>query len=119
MKAYESVVKKGTPVKRAAKQFCVPVQTLRDRVKGHKDPFNFEQGGETVLTHEEEETLVEHVETMAQLGYGYSNIQLQHIAGELGFDLGKKKTNKTLSNYWLYGFLKRWEGRLAYLNPRK
>ena len=119
LKAYEAVVKAGTPVKRAAVQFGVPVQTLRDRVKGHIDPVSFQVGGETILKSEEEETLVEHVEIMAQLGYGYSNIQLQHLAGELAYDLGKRTSMKALSNNWLYGFLNRWEHRLVSLNPRK
>ena len=56
---------------------------------------------------------------MAQLGYGYSNIQLQHLSGELAFDMGRRKENKPLSNNWLYGFLRRWNDRLSTLNPRK
>ena len=76
LRAYEAVVSEGVPVKMAAKKIAVPVQTLRDRVKGYIDHQNFQSGGETVITKEEEETLVNHVETMAQLGYGYSNIQL-------------------------------------------
>ena len=56
---------------------------------------------------------------MAQLGYGYSNIQLQHLSGELAFDMGRRKENKPLSNNWLYGFLRRWTDRLSTLNPRK
>ena len=119
LRAYEAVVSEGVPVKTAAKKFAVPVQTLRDRVKGYIDPQNFKTGGETVLTKEEEETLVNHVETMAQLGYGYSNIQLQHLSGELAFDMGRRKENKPLSNNWLYGFLRRWNDRLSTLNPRK
>ena len=56
---------------------------------------------------------------MAQLGYGYSNIQLQHLSGELAFDMGRRKENKPLSNNWLYGFLRCWNDRLSTLNPRK
>ena len=119
VKAYKLVVKAGTPVKTAAVQFGVPVQTLRDTVKGHIDPVNFQVGGETILKSEEEETLIEHVEAMAQLGYGYSNIQLQHLAGELAYDLGKSTSMKALNNKWLYGFLNRWEHRLISLNPRR
>ena len=115
----ETLLRAYEAVKTAAKKFAVPVQTLRDRVKGYIDPQNFKTGGETVLTKEEEETLVNHVETMAQLGYGYSNIQLQHLSGERAFDMGRRKENKPLSNNWLYGFLRRWNDRLSTLNPRK
>ena len=110
---------KKIPIDRAAKLYGVPAQTLRDRVKGHVNPVSYAFGGETTFSKAEEETLVEHVETVAHLGYGLSNIQLQHLAGEMAFDMGKKKKNKPMSNNWLYGFLSRWEGRLASVNPRK
>lgn len=106
-------------MKRAARQYGVPVQTLRDRVKGSVDPFNFKQGKETSFTIEEELTLVEHIETMAQLGYGFSNTALKHTAGELAFDLKRKNNNKPLSNNWLYAFLKRWSHRLTSIKPSK
>jgi hypothetical protein len=118
LKAYEAV-KTGVPVQRAAKQFGIPEQTLRDRVKGYVDPNSCSSGGETFFSKEEEETLVDHVETLSQLGYGYSNTQLQHLAGEMAFDLGKKSRNKAMSNNWLYGFLRRWNSRLASFTPRK
>lgn len=94
----------------------MPVQTLRDRVKGHVDALNF--GGETVFTHEEELTLVEHLETLAQLGYGATNSKLQHLAGDLAFALNKRPSSKPLSGNWLYGFLNRWEDRISSIRPR-
>lgn len=103
-------------VRRAAKQFNVPVQTLRDRVKGRIDPSNL--GNEvTLFSHEEELSLVEHVEVLAQLGYGITNNKLKDLGGELAEVLGKKKTSKSLSNCWLYGFLERWRGRVRSLKP--
>ncbi|XP_053374341.1 uncharacterized protein LOC128546943 [Mercenaria mercenaria] len=99
--------------------FGVPSRTLRDRVLGHIDAGNYCMGGETLFTRDEEETLVEHVETLAELGYGYTNVRLQQLAGELAFDLGKKKINKAMSNNWLAGFLRRWNDRLSSVNPRK
>ena len=77
--------------KKPQKNLAVPVQILRDSVKGYINPQTFQSGGETVLTKEEKATLVNHVETMAQLGYGYSNIQLQHRSGELVFDMDRRK----------------------------
>ena len=55
---------------------------------------------------------------MAQLGYGYTHIQLQHLAGELAHSLERRQTSKPLSNNWLYVFLQRWKDRLSSLNPR-
>ena len=45
--------------------------TLGDKVIGLVDPNNDERG-----THDEL-NLVEHVEILAQLGYGYTNMQLK------------------------------------------
>jgi hypothetical protein len=50
------------------------------------------------LSNEEEDILVEHAEVMAQLGYGFSNRQFQHLAGELMKTLGLRPNNKPLSN---------------------
>ncbi|XP_053394116.1 uncharacterized protein LOC123523838 [Mercenaria mercenaria] len=113
-----SAVKNGLAVKAASRQFGVPAQTLRDRVKGYIDPINCNPGPDTMLSKEEELTIVEHVETMSQLGYGYSNVQLQDLAGELAHSLGRRTSSKALSNCWLYGFLNRWNSRLTSLNPR-
>ncbi|XP_052258935.1 uncharacterized protein LOC127863447 [Dreissena polymorpha] len=116
--AYAAVKENGMPVKRAALTYNVPIQTLRDRVKGKVDPFNIGLGSELIFSKEEETGLVEHLESMSQLGYGYTNVQVQHLAGELAEHLGKRPTNKPLSINWLYGFLKRWTGRLSSIKPR-
>jgi transposase-like protein len=119
LKTYQLVKQKGVRVQKAARMFGVPPQTLRDRVLGHIHAKTFLYGGDTLFTHEEKKSLVEHVETLAELGYGYSNVRLQQLAGELAHDLGKKKENKAMSNKWLTGFLKCWNDRLTSLNPRK
>lgn len=98
----------------------VPAQTLRDRIKGYVDPDALcKTGPDTTLTQEQEEVLVSHVETMAELGYGYSNNKLKHLAGEMAYDLKAKQYNKPMSNNWLYGFLRRWSTRLSSLKPSK
>ncbi|KAH3735800.1 hypothetical protein DPMN_042358 [Dreissena polymorpha] len=53
-------------------QFRVPVQTLRDRIKGRIDPANL-KNEVTLFSSEEELSLVEHVEVLSQLGYGITN----------------------------------------------
>lgn len=88
---------------------------MRDRVSGKVDPEDFAR--ETVLETEEELGLVEHAEQCARLGYGYSNMEMKKLAGELAFKLGRRKRDKPLSNCWLYGFLGRWRERLSTLKP--
>lgn len=117
LKAYEAVKERKVPVKTAARQFGVPENTLRDRVKGRIDPFDFCTGGDTTLSREEE-VLVEHLQAMSLLGYGYTNTKLQQVAGELAFDMGKKRKNKPMSNNWLNGFLRRWEASIKSFTPR-
>jgi len=47
-----------------------------------------------VFSHDEEIKIVEHVETMAQLGYGYTNGKLQEIAGNMANAFGKRQSIK-------------------------
>jgi hypothetical protein len=51
-------------------------------------------GGDTLFTHEEEKSLVEHAETLAELGYGYSNVKLQQLAGELAHEKERKQSHE-------------------------
>ena len=70
-------------------------------------------GAEKLLNEEEELSVLEHIETMAQLGYGPTNKKLQYFAGELAANLKHRTSNKPLRNCWLYGFLSRWKHRLT------
>ena len=74
IQAYEAVKTKRISMQRVALQFRVPVQALRDRVKGHIDPYIFHLGSGTVFIHEEELTLIDHIEAMSELGYGHRNV---------------------------------------------
>ena len=104
---------KGKPIDMAAVQFGVPAQTLRDQVIKSVNPYNFHYGGKTLFTHAEELALIEHIKEMSELGYGYSTVQLQYIAGDLAHVLGKRPSNKALSKIWLSGFLYRWSDRIT------
>lgn len=119
LNAYNEVKKTKLPVERVAAKYGIPPQTLRDRVKGLIDPKDCAAGRDTLFTADEELILVEHAEVMSQMGYGYTNIQLQHLAGDLAYDFGRRKTNKPLTNSWLYSFLGRWSQRLASRNPQR
>ena len=75
-------------------------------------------GTENLFSEEEQLSLVEHLETMAQLGYGFTNAKLTYLAGELAASFKRRATDKPLSNCWLYGFFTRWQHRLRLLKPR-
>ncbi|KAH3751341.1 hypothetical protein DPMN_185894 [Dreissena polymorpha] len=51
------------------------------------------------------------------LGYGFSNTGLQKTAGEMAFELGRRPTDKPLSNSWLYSLLNRWKENVTSLKP--
>lgn len=106
---------KKLSVRKLAIQHSVPVQTLRDRLNGKVDHYSSKN--ETIFSTEEELALVENAEQYARLGFGYSNRALQHTAGELAFKMGRRQTDKPLSNCWLYGFLKRWGSRIKSIKP--
>ena len=72
---------KDVSVLRASLQYRVPVQTLRDRAKRNNNPHTLHLGSETAFILEEELILIETIEAMAELDYGHSNLQLQHLAG--------------------------------------
>jgi len=78
MKGCKIVKNKGVAVKKAAKMYGVPQQTLRDRVLGKVDPVN--SGNETLFSREEERKLVEHLKARANLGYGLTNVFTQEIS---------------------------------------
>ncbi|KAH3810383.1 hypothetical protein DPMN_138775 [Dreissena polymorpha] len=104
-------------IKTAARNFGVQTQTLRDRVKGLVNAENPNERWRA-MTQEEEETLIERITTLSQLGYGITNAKLKQLAGELLHELGRKPDNKPMSNTWLYGFRKRWDHRIVSLKPR-
>jgi hypothetical protein len=64
--------------------FGVSAQTLRDRISGAVGHDNCRTGPSTSLSHEQKE--VNHVETIAELGYGHSNNKLKHLAGEMAYE---------------------------------
>lgn len=115
MKAYNAVKSEKISVRKAALQYGVPYQTLRDRLTGKVDIENY--GNETIFSKEEELAIVEHLQSCARLGYGFSNPGLQKTAGEMAFEFGRRPTDKPLSNSWLYSFLGRWKENITSLKP--
>ncbi|XP_052217931.1 uncharacterized protein LOC127835535 [Dreissena polymorpha] len=114
---YKAVKENHMPVDRAALAFGVPKQTLRDRVL-NKVKIGAKRGKDSLFTLGEEELLVNHIETLTQVGYGLNRAQLNVLAGELAVKLGRRNSNAKLSNGWYYNFLKRWNHRLKVIKPR-
>ena len=95
LKAEIEVNNKQLSIRRAAQEYGIPYNTLRDRVNGRIDSDNY--GKETMFSSEKELGLVEHAENSARLGYGYSNTSMQRLAGELAYTLGKRPSDKPRS----------------------
>jgi hypothetical protein len=103
---------------RASKLYNVPPTTLRDRISGRVDA-DAKVRHETILTHEEEQKLYDHITYMANIGFGYSKTSVQYMTKDFADILGKKvKAEKALSDNWFYGFTKRWP-ELKTVKPQK
>ncbi|XP_041369513.1 uncharacterized protein LOC121383507 [Gigantopelta aegis] len=107
--AYEAVKTQGMPIKKAARICSVPYSTLHDRLSGKTDIDCVKSKPDPLLSQEEEQTLVTHVEFMSSVGFGYTRTEVLNIATDLAVHLGKReKGEKTFSLQWFYGFMKRW-----------
>ena len=66
-----------------------------------------------------EKQLVEYISYMANIGYRCNKMGIQHMAREYADSLEKSvKSERSLSNCWFYGFLKRWSD-LKVVKPQK
>ena len=115
--AYQAVIKKKISANRAAISYGVPVTTLKDRISGRISLSTTSGGQYPLLSKSEEKDIVDHVHYMASVGYGYSKIDLRHIATDVAICLAKKETNDLLSDNWVTNFLKRWS-TLKLCKPR-
>ncbi|ESO89300.1 hypothetical protein LOTGIDRAFT_229168 [Lottia gigantea] len=107
--AYVDVIDKKLNVSKAAKKYCVPIQTLRDRVLGHISIDNVKSGPPPVFDCEQEARLAEHIKDMASLGYTYTRAEMINLGSEYAVHLGiKTKDDKQLSAKWFYNFMTRW-----------
>ena len=115
--AYKYVKDSNTSVRRAAFIHGVPETTLRDRILGNVDPETVTVGKAPLFQQKEELTLVNHIKTMAQLGYGYSRKESVVIASNYAVQLGKKTENQPLTIKWVKSFIKR-RPELKVVKPR-
>ena len=104
-------------IRKAAQQYGVPYQTLRDRVAGTVDPDCIQMGRSTVLSLEEEAKLVSYLNELALIGYGYTRQEVVDLASDYAVYLDIRKLDNPFSLRWFYSFLKRWPD-LTVLKPR-
>ena len=65
--AYLAVKEGASSVRKASKQFCIAMQTLRDRTSGRIDPDYVTTGRPSMFSSEEEVKLVEHLKAVSRL----------------------------------------------------
>ena len=111
-------VKGGMGLRTAARQYNVPVETLRRRVIGIVD-MDCKPGPSTVLTASEEEKLSSYVVTMSDMGFGLSREDVQVMAFRLVELSGRRHpfSNGMAGRAWMDGFLHR-HPRLTLRTPQ-
>ena len=97
-------------VYRAAREYGIPESTLRDRHLGiqHVDSLP-SHGTAPLLSREEEKSLVDHIEYMCHIGYGYSRQAFLDTAFDYAVILNKKSPDDPhFKQPWYHCFVKRW-----------
>ena len=77
--AYEAVVGQGISIKTASRPFFVPYSTLHDRINGNTKLETTRSGPDPLLSQEEEQTLVTHIELMSSLAMDTPALKLQYF----------------------------------------
>ena len=105
MAAAMEAVRGGSGINRAADEHGVPRTTLKDRVSGrvaeHAKP-----GPRPYLVPSEERQLAEHLVKAANLGYGKTKRQIQHMVERVAKEKGTLKRSR-ISDGWWRRFLER------------
>uniref|UniRef100_A0A8W8LL25 HTH psq-type domain-containing protein n=1 Tax=Magallana gigas TaxID=29159 RepID=A0A8W8LL25_MAGGI len=103
--AYLAVKGKWASVSKAAVQYNVPTQTLRDRVKGKVKLEKVTMGpAAPLLRQEEEATLVSHLKAMSSFGYGSTRKEVPNMASDYAIQLrNRTKQQKPLTLKWFRG----------------
>ena len=101
----------------AAKQFNVPITTLRDRILGNIDPETVKSGRSPLLSSLQEAELVDHLKLMADYGYGYSRQEVVDLASDLAVQLGIRDKHHPFTLNWFRSFVTKWP-EIRVLKPR-
>lgn len=86
----------------------VPITTLKDRVRGRVNIDVLKSGPAPMFTQEQEAILAAHLNTMGEVGYGYSLQETLNLATDYAVHLGLRDKQHPLSLQWLNSFLSRW-----------
>ncbi|XP_064611321.1 uncharacterized protein LOC135475379 isoform X2 [Liolophura sinensis] len=108
LNAYNMVKYENMPVQTAAKTFGVPSTTLRDRVRGNVNLESVRPGPSSLLSIEQEMTLVDHISYMASIGCGYTRSDIFDLATSLAVHLGLIEEGRQLQRSWYRRFRSRW-----------
>ena len=108
MKEAVAFVQDGNSLRRAARLYNVPVETLRRRVNGMVT-LDCKPGPSTILTREEEQCLVGYVIEMADRGFGLKSEDLMRTAYTIMERSGRPNpfSNGMAGKGWLEAFKKR------------
>ncbi|XP_053402828.1 uncharacterized protein LOC128558062 [Mercenaria mercenaria] len=105
------------PVERVAKQFGIPITTLKDRIRGKTSVDVLKSGTPPLFSQEQEAFLSQHLITMAEIGFGYTRQETINLASDYAVHLGLREQDKPLSKQWFYNFLNRWPS-IKVVKPR-
>jgi len=108
-------IRSGTPVRKVALKWAIPVQTLRDRSKGKTRPSRQAHSAQQRLSPDQEAVLVVWIQLWADTARPISISRIQRIARDLaGGKVGKN---------WVYRFLQRHPelklGKPSGLDPKR
>lgn len=106
MQSAMATVKDGTSVSRAATIHGVPRTTLHDRISG-RVLHGSKSGPEPYLSPQEEKEFANFLEETAKTGYGRSRKQIKEIAEHVAHDKSLLEPQKSVSDGWYHGFMKR------------
>ena len=108
--AFKDVREKGISVYRAAREYRVLESTLRDIQLGIQPADYLPNHGPALLfSQEEEKSLVDHIDYMCNIGYGYYRQAFLDTAFLYIVILNKKSTgDPSFKQSWYQGFIKRW-----------
>ncbi|CAL1530445.1 unnamed protein product [Lymnaea stagnalis] len=109
--AYKAVKDSSISVNAAAKQYGVPLTTLRDRVDGRISIDTTRPGPPLLMAKEEESEIAHFLQTMARYGYRYTRLELAEIATDQAVEKGKRTPRSNgLTTKWVDSFINRWPG---------
>ena len=105
--AYRAEIEVHVRVKRTAVSCGAPQTTLCQRVLGREDPEATSSDPSPELS-QEEAIFLEHLKSMAVLGYGYTASEEVRMASNYALHLVKRDEAHAFSTKWLRCFMTRW-----------